>query len=59
MPAFSIGYVYMPAALGVAITSIAFAPMGAHWAHRVSALTLKRLFAVFLLAVAVLLTVKT
>ena len=59
MPPLSIGYVYLPAAFGVAITSIAFAPMGAHWAHRVSALTLKRLFAGFLLAMAVLLTVKT
>lgn len=59
MPAYSLGYVYLPAALGVAVTSIAFAPVGAHWAHRVSALTLKRLFAVFLLAMAMLLTLKT
>lgn len=59
MPAFSVGYVYLPAALGVAITSIAFAPLGAHWAHRVSALTLKRLFAGFLLVMALLLVLKS
>lgn len=59
MPAYSLGYVYLPAALGVAATSIAFAPLGARWAHQVSALTLKRLFAGFLLAMALLLIAKS
>ena len=59
MPAYSFGYVYLPAALGVAVTSIAFAPLGARWAHQLSALTLKRLFAGFLLVMALLLIVKT
>ena len=59
MPAYSIGYVYLPAAIGVALTSIAFAPLGARWAHQVSAQTLKRLFAGFLMAMALLLVVTT
>jgi uncharacterized protein len=59
MPEFSIGYVYLPAALGVAVTSIAFAPLGARWAHQLPARTLKRLFAGFLLMMAVILVVKT
>lgn len=58
MPAWSAGYVYLPAALGVAVTSIAFAPLGARWAHQVSARTLKRLFAGFLLLMALMLVVK-
>jgi uncharacterized protein len=52
MPAYSLGFVYLPAALGVALTSILFAPLGARWAHQLPANTLKRLFAVFLLVMA-------
>lgn len=52
MPAGSIGYVYLPAALGVAITSILAAPYGTRLAHYISGTTLKRVFAVFLVLVA-------
>ncbi len=52
MPAGSWGYVVMPAALGIAATSLLAAPYGAKLAHRLSGSNLRRIFAVFLLAVA-------
>jgi len=52
MPEYSIGYVYLPAALGVALTSVLCAPLGARWAHQLPAPVLKRLFAVFLMLMA-------
>jgi uncharacterized membrane protein YfcA len=55
MPAGSWGYVFLPAALGIALTSVVVAPYGAALAHRISGLTLKRIFAFFLLAMAALL----
>jgi len=51
MPPGSWGYVYLPAAIGIAITSMLCAPYGARLAHRLSGPALKRIFAVFLLAV--------
>ena len=48
MPDYSMGFVYLPAALGVATTSILFAPLGARWAHQLPVIWLKRLFAGFL-----------
>jgi hypothetical protein len=44
----SIGYVYLPAALGIALASVVFAPAGARLAHRLSGPALKRIFAGFL-----------
>ena len=55
MPAGSWGYVVVPAALGIAITSLIAAPYGARLAHRLSGGTLKRVFAGFLLLVAIVL----
>lgn len=55
MPAFSIGYVFLPAAAGITVTSLLAAPYGARLAHRVSAIHLQRIFAGFLLAMAGLL----
>lgn len=52
MPAHSIGFVYLPAALGVASASVVFAPLGARWAHQMPAVWLKRIFAGFLLLMA-------
>ena len=52
MPAGSWGYVVLPAALGIAATSLFAAPLGARLAHRLSGLALKRVFAGFLLLVA-------
>ena len=47
----SVGYVYLPAAMGVAVTSVLAAPYGSRLAHAISGLALKRVFAVFLLLV--------
>ncbi len=50
-PAWSIGYVYLPALFGVAMASMFCARVGAQWAHRVSSSVLKRIFALCLLVV--------
>ena len=47
MPAYSIGYVYLPAALAIIVTSVVLAPLGVAVAHRVPAAQLKRLFGAF------------
>lgn len=53
LPAWSLGYVYLPALAGIAITSMFFARIGARLAHRLPATVLKRLFALLLLCVGV------
>lgn len=45
------GYVYLPAALGVALASVFAAPYGTRLAHALSGQALKRVFAAFLLLV--------
>ncbi|GAB2503426.1 sulfite exporter TauE/SafE family protein [Lysobacter humi (ex Lee et al. 2017)] len=52
LPAHAIGYVYLPAAIGVALASVLAAPWGTRLAHRLSGPHLKRVFAGFLVAVA-------
>ncbi|BCX89742.1 conserved hypothetical protein [Methylomarinovum tepidoasis] len=52
LPPGSLGYVYLPAFLGIVATSILTAPVGARLAHQVPAQTLKRLFAVILALIA-------
>ncbi|MEH6649682.1 MAG: sulfite exporter TauE/SafE family protein [Motiliproteus sp.] len=47
----SLGYIYLPAFLGIVITSAVFAGFGAKLAHRLPERTLKRAFAVLLLVV--------
>jgi uncharacterized protein len=51
LPAWSLGYVYLPALAGVACTSMFFARFGARLAHRLSPRVLKRLFALLLFGV--------
>ena len=53
LPEWSLGFVYLPALLGIAATSMFFARFGAQLAHRLSAKLLKRLFALLLLGVGV------
>ncbi len=53
LPAWTVGYVYLPALLGISITSVFVAPWGARLAHRLPVGHLKKAFAVFLLALAV------
>jgi uncharacterized membrane protein YfcA len=50
MPGWSIGYVYLPAALAIAATSVLAAPYGVAAAHRIGGAWLKRVFALFLVA---------
>ncbi len=57
LPEYSVGYVYLPAAIGVAVASVLSAPYGMRLAHRISVLSLKRVFALFLIAVALTLLV--
>lgn len=47
------GYIYLPAAIGVAAASVLAAPLGTRLAHRLSGAHLKRLFAGFLVMVAI------
>ena len=51
LPRGSLGYVYLPAVLGIALASVSFAPLGARLAHRLPTGVLRRVFAVFLLLV--------
>ena len=53
LPRFSLGYINLPAYIGIVITGILFAPLGASLAHRLNPVLLKRAFAVFLYIVAV------
>lgn len=48
LPEYAIGYVYLPAFLGVTVSSALFARFGAKLAHRLPPLVLKRIFAGFL-----------
>ncbi|MBV6751179.1 sulfite exporter TauE/SafE family protein [Pseudomonas chlororaphis] len=45
LPAHSLGFIYLPALLGIALTSMFFARFGVQLAHQLSPLLLKRLFA--------------
>jgi uncharacterized membrane protein YfcA len=55
MPAGSVGYVFLAAAIGISLTSVLMAPYGAALAHRISPVALRRVFALFLLSMAALL----
>ena len=48
LPAGSWGYVYLPAAAGIALASVLTAPLGTRIAHAISGTALKRVFAAFL-----------
>ncbi|GHA78491.1 sulfite exporter TauE/SafE family protein [Cognatilysobacter bugurensis] len=57
LPQHAVGFVYLPAAIGVATASVFAAPYGTRLAHRLGGAALKRVFAGFLIAVAVSLIV--
>lgn len=57
LPANSIGYVYWPAALAVALASVLAAPFGARLAHGIPVRMLKRVFAVLLAVIGIRLMV--
>ena len=48
LPEWNIGYINIPAMLGIAITSVFFAPLGVRISHALPVNTLKRIFAIFL-----------
>ena len=48
LPAWSLGYVSLPATLGIACSSVFFAPLGVRVAHAVSVPALRKFFAIFL-----------
>lgn len=52
LPAGSLGFVYLPAMVSVAVLSVLTAPIGARLTHQLPVLTLKRIFAAILLALA-------
>ncbi|HET8848250.1 MAG TPA: sulfite exporter TauE/SafE family protein [Marinobacter sp.] len=53
LPEYSLGFIYLPALVGVVATSVVFAQVGAKLAHKLDATLLKRIFAVFLILVGV------
>jgi uncharacterized membrane protein YfcA len=53
LPPASTGFVYWPAFVGIVLTSSVFAGWGAVLAHRLPAVMLKRLFALFLLLIGI------
>ena len=57
LPDYSLGFVYLPAFLGIGITSVVFAQIGAKFAHRLPSETLKKCFGGLLIAVGIKLIV--
>jgi uncharacterized membrane protein YfcA len=53
LPSWSVGYVYLPALIGITAASVLMAPVGARIAHRLPARTLKLIFATLLTVLAV------
>lgn len=53
LPEYSVGYVYLPATIGIVITSILTAPIGAKLTNKLDTIKLKRIFAVFLVLVSI------
>lgn len=53
LPTLSIGFVYLPAFVGIVLTSVLFARFGANLAHRLDASLLKKVFAIFLILVGI------
>jgi len=57
LPPGSVGFVYLPAFIAIAIPSMLLAPVGAKLAHRLKGATLRRIFAAFLVVTGVKLAV--
>lgn len=52
LPEYTLGYIYLPAALGIVVPSVLVAPLGAALSHRLPVGMLKKIFAVFLFVLA-------
>jgi len=48
LPAYSLGFVYLPALAGLVVASVLTAPFGARLAHRLPVARLKKFFALLL-----------
>lgn len=57
LPEWSVGFVYLPALVGILLTSVLFAKLGVMLAHKMSQALLSKIFALFLLSVGVSLLV--
>ncbi len=53
LPPMSMGYVYLPALLAITVTSMPFARIGANLAYKISAVRLRQVFALVLLAIGI------
>ena len=53
LPEYSVGFIYLPAFVGIVVTSVMFARVGAALAHRLDAKLLKRIFALLLILVGI------
>ncbi|MDX1458584.1 MAG: sulfite exporter TauE/SafE family protein [Marinobacter sp.] len=53
LPELSVGFIYLPALIGIVATSVFFARFGAELAHRLDAHVLKKIFAVVLIIVGI------
>ncbi len=53
LPAWSLGYIYSPALIGVAVVSMLTAPLGAKLAHTLPTAILKKVFAIFLVVIGI------
>ena len=51
LPPLTLGYIYLPALLGISLTSVIAAKYGAHIAHHVSEKILKRMMASMMLLI--------
>lgn len=58
LPEYSVGYVYLPALIGIAAASMAMAPVGARLAHRTPGRRLRKIFALVLFALATTMLVR-
>jgi uncharacterized membrane protein YfcA len=56
LPSYSLGYVYLPALVGLTVASMITAPLGALLAHRLPVAQLRKIFALMLYAVVILMT---
>jgi uncharacterized membrane protein YfcA len=52
LPPWSLGYVYLPALIAIISTSVLTAPLGVKFASRLPVTSLKKIFAIFLLVIA-------
>jgi len=57
LPTYAVGFIYLPALIGIIFSSMLFAPLGASLAHKFEVTKLKRVFAFLLIALAIYLLV--